>query len=84
MMGAFESIRAIAVKGAFACQGDVLLAMGGRCLSAADVNAAIASGSLCERCASGWRVTSTDVFGDLIILELRIEPHTVISIGPSL
>lgn len=83
-MTALDTVKSLGAAGEFACQGDVVFAMGGRCLSAADVNAAIASATSCEACPAGWRVTSVDIFGDLIILEVRIDPPTVISLGPSL
>lgn len=82
---ALETIKAAAQKCQFDCQGDVLLAMGGRCLSQVDVNAALTAATTCEACSVGWRVMSVDLWGDLLIIEVRFDPSpSVVSIGPSL
>lgn len=79
---ALNAVRLLGGACAFVCGGDVLFAMGGRCLSHADVNAALATAVSCAACASGWRVTTVDQFGDTLVVELRLSPATVISLGP--
>lgn len=75
-------IRGLGAACRFACMGDVLLAMGGRLLSQLDVNKALAAAASCAVCPAGWRVHSVDVYGDLIIIEVRIDPPVVLSLGP--
>ena len=75
---AHATIKALAAAGGFGCDGDVMQAMGGRSLTAANVNDAIASSTSCEVCPMGYRLTSVDVHGDPIIIELRLEPAPVV------
>ncbi len=75
---ALQAIKALAATGSFLCVGDVLLAMGGRCLSADHVNAALALATSCVACPAGWRVSSVDVFGDAITMEVRLQPMPVV------
>lgn len=82
--GVLETIKKLGAAGAFRCEGDVLLAMGGRCINTENVNDAIASATACVEAPGGWRVTSVDVFGDHIEITVQIEPEPrALSIGPS-
>jgi hypothetical protein len=57
--------------------------MGGRCLSQVNVNEAIANATLAEPCAVGVRVTCEDIFGELLICEVKLDPPYIVSLGPT-
>lgn len=79
---ALKTVRSLGAASSFACLGDVVFALGGRLMSHADLNYALATAVSCVACPVGWRVTTVDVYGDLLIVEVQLAPATVISLGP--
>ncbi len=77
---ALKTVRLLGAAYAFVCQGDVMWPMGSRGLSHETVNDALAIASSCVPCPAGWRVETVDVDGEAMLIEVRLEPATVLGL----
>ena len=79
----FARIKALAAAQEFQVQGDSMFAAGARNMDAVLMNAAIANAHGCTDLGSFWVIETVDPYGDEMRVALRIEPPTIISIGPA-